>query len=161
MVAGFANPRHQCCLFFCLDYDANIATNKQRNNCNERHGTHGALPYKSWEKASHFPGQLLGRAKRIGLLSPLPELCTIHCVHIAESDAGASPRPPFFKHWLKLLFMWQWSCRETISHIRMVKLIERDAGDKEREQRQLFVTSLHLTGIIRYMKLKFHSGGSC
>lgn len=26
MVAGFASTRHQCCLFFCLDYDANIAT---------------------------------------------------------------------------------------------------------------------------------------
>lgn len=50
---------------------------------------------------------------------------------------------------------------ETISHIYMLKLIERDAGDEEREQRQLFVTSFHLTGIIRYMKLKFLTGGSC
>ena len=59
----------------------------------------------------------------------------------------------------KLLFMWLQSCRETISHIRMWKLIERDAGDKEGEQRQLFVTSFRLTGIIRYMKLKFLTGG--
>lgn len=57
--------------------------------------------------------------------------------------------------------MWLRSCTETISHIRMVKLIERDVGDKDREQRQLFVTSLHLTAIIRYMKLKFLTGGSC
>lgn len=69
--------------------------------------------------------------------------------------------PTPLHHGLKLLFMWLQSCRETISHIRMLKLIERDAGDKEREQRQLFVTSFHLTGIIRYMKLKFLSGGSC
>lgn len=69
--------------------------------------------------------------------------------------------PPPFQHGPKLLFMWLQSCRETISHIRMLKLIERDAGDKEREQRQLFVTSFHLTGIIRYMKLKFLTGGSC
>lgn len=41
----------------------------------------------------------------------------------------------------------------------MLKLIERDAGDKDREQRQLFVTSFYLTGIIRYMKLKFLTGG--
>lgn len=70
------------------------------------------------------------------------------------------PTPPT-KHGPKLLFMWLQSGRETISHIRMLKLIERDAGDKEREQRQLFVTSFHLTGIIRYMKLKFLTGGSC
>lgn len=50
---------------------------------------------------------------------------------------------------------------ETISHIRMQKLIERDVGDEEREQRQLFVTSFYLTGIIRYMKLKFLTRGSC
>lgn len=50
---------------------------------------------------------------------------------------------------------------QTISHIYMLKLIERDAGDEEREQRQLFVTSFYLTGIIRYMKLKFLTGGSC
>lgn len=69
--------------------------------------------------------------------------------------------PPPVQHGLKLVFMWLESCRETISHIRMLKLIERDAGDKEGEQRQLFVTSLHLTGIIRYMKLKFLCRGSC
>lgn len=50
---------------------------------------------------------------------------------------------------------------ETISHIRMQKLIERDVGDEEREQRQLFVTSFYLTGIIRYMKLKFLTRGFC
>lgn len=54
------------------------------------------------------------------------------------------------------------SCRAvegTIAHICMLKLIGRDAGDKEGEQRQHFVTIFHLTGIIRYMKLKFHTGG--
>lgn len=67
------------------------------------------------------------------------------------------PRPPSDMGWNYYLC----GCRETISHIRMLKLIGRDAGDKEREQRQLFVTSFHLTGIIRYMKLKFLTGGSC
>lgn len=61
---------------------------------------------------------------------------------------------------LNFLFMWLWSCRETISHTCMLKLIERDVGDKEGARtKAAFVTSLLLTGIIRYMKLKFLCGG--
>lgn len=64
-------------------------------------------------------------------------------------------------HGLKLFLIWLQSGQETISHICMLKLIERDVGDKGGEQRELFATSFHLTGIIRYMKLKFHIRGSC
>ena len=73
----------------------------------------------------------------------------------------STPTAPALQHGPQLLFMWLQRCRETISHIRVPKLIERDAGDKEGEQRQLFGTCFHLTGIIRYMKLKFLTGGSC
>lgn len=47
----FWQPQTSALPFFCLDYDANIATNKQRNNCN---GRHGALPYKSLERFCTF-----------------------------------------------------------------------------------------------------------
>lgn len=143
--------------FFCLDYDANVATSKQRNNCNERHD---ALPYKSLERYRTFLDDCWAeRSASACYHRYLNYTQSIVCTF--QKVMRERPHAPLFEHWLKLLFMWQRSCRETISHIRMLKLIERDAGDKEREQRQLFVTSLHLTGIIRYMKLKFHSGGSC
>lgn len=87
--------------------------------------------------------------------SPLCSNIINWCVNTHRSN-----HPPL-QHGTKLLFMWLRSCGETISHIRMLKLIDRDAGDWEGEQRELFVTSFHLTGIIRYMKLKFLAGGSC
>lgn len=165
MVAGFASPRHQCCLSFALIMMliTPLQTKEQLQWETRR------SPFQKLGKVLHFPGRLLGRAKCIG--PAITVTWIMHnplCPHFRKwcRSIPTPPKIPQTHHTtlqrrLKLLFMWQQSCRETISHIRTLKLIERDVGDKEREQRQLFVTSLHLTGIIRYMKLKFRSGGSC
>lgn len=62
----------------------------------------------------------------------------------------------------KLLFIPHWSRSKTISHIRMPKLIERrDAGDRALGTKAGLCRLFCLTGIIKYMKLKFLHGGSC
>lgn len=158
MVAGFASRRHQCCLSFALIMMliSPLQTKEQ-------------LRWETWRsplqkpgKVSHFARATVGQSEMHRPANTVTWIMHNPLCPDFRKWCGSVPTPPhLFQHRLKLLFMWQRSCWETISHIRTLKLIERDAGDKEREQRQLFVTSLHLTGIIRYMKLKFHTGGSC
>lgn len=154
----FCQPQTSMLPFFCLDYDANICT--PNKGTIEMRDMVLSLT-KAW-KGIALRWATVGQSEM-----HRPAITVTWIMHNPlcpdfRKWCGSVPTPPhLFQHRLKLLFMCQRSCRETISHIRTLKLIERDAGDKEREQRQLFVTSLHLTGIIRYMKLKFHTGGSC
>ncbi len=131
--------------FFLSDYDANIITrNKDTIAVTESRDI--TLSFSKAERW-HRPANVITWIMHNALCSNIINWC--------------ENTHPSCQHGPKLLFMWLQSCRETISHICMPKLIERDVGDKESEQRQLFVTSFHLTGIIRYMKLKFFTRGSC